>query len=314
MSESTNKVNDDFEIDIEIVNDVPEADRGKYVAPASTENDDDIALNEDEISRYKNDVQKRMKDLSAKTHAERRAKEQAHREREEAVSFARSLAEENRRLKNSSSNTEAAMVFQAKARAEAEIGAAKRQAKEAFEAGDTDRFMELQEELQRKVIEHDRYSGYQAMPEESDEDHARNMQRHVPARQPEAPSIPQPDAKAQEWYKDNSWFQGSSDTDQEMTAYAFGVSDILIKKKNIDPRSDKYYEEINLAVRRRFPEVFGSETKGSAVIDATRKPTSVVAPAGRSAKTVRKVQLTESQVRLAKRLGITNEQYAAKLV
>lgn len=303
MSDAENKIDTDdgVEVNIEIVDDTPERDRGKFIAPEKTDNDADITVPDDEISRYKDDIQKRIKDLTFKAHSERRAKEQAAREREEAVRFAQQIIEENKRLKQHSVSSEVAMVDQARVRAEAQINMVKKAAKDAFEAGDTDKFLDLQEQLQRHVTEHERFSAYRPPAVE------------VEVEQPRfEPKIPKPDAKAESWYQNNQWFQSDGDLEQEMTAYAFGVSDILINKRKVDPSTDEYYEEINKSVRRRFPEYFRQQTPEPEV-DVTARVNPVVAPATRSVKTASTVRLSPSQVRLARRLGLTLEQYASQL-
>jgi hypothetical protein len=84
-----------------------------------------------------------------------------------------------------------------------------------------------------------------------------------------------------------------------MTALALAVHQDLVES-GVDTSSDEYYEKINARVRKRFPEAFPSEKP---------KKSSVVAPATRSTAP-RKIVLTQSQVQIAKRLGLTNEQYA----
>lgn len=296
MSDTQNEA-EGQEIEIEILDDTPESDRGKVKAPDKTDSDEDISVSDDEVSRYKNDVQKRIKDLSFKAHSERRAKEAAVKEREEAARLAKALMDENRRLRDAQRAQEVALVQQAKGRSESDINLLKRAAKESFEAGDTEKFLELNEKLQRAVVENERYAAWQP-----------------PQREPEPEPVvhqfqaAKPDAKAEEWYSRNSeWFQGQGDVEEEMTAYAFGVSDNLLKK-GIDPKSDEYYQRIDESVRRRFPDYF-RESQPEPEKTATVKASTVVAPVARSVKTTRKVQLSPSQVALCKRLGITPEKY-----
>jgi len=104
----------------------------------------------------------------------------------------------------------------------------------------------------------------------------------------------QVDTKARAWQDANPWF-GSN---KEMTGFALAVHDTLVGE-GVDPSSDEYYERINGRVRQVFPDAF-----------PTAKPKkSVVAPASRSTAP-KKIVLTQSQVNIAKRLGLTNEQYA----
>jgi len=295
MSDIEDKDAEAPEFEIIVEDDTPDTDKGRAVAPEQTESDDDIKVGDDEVVQYKKDVQKRIKDLSFKAHSERRAKEAAARERDEALRFAQSLIEKTKQLEQTKIAQEVALVEQAKGRSESQISLLKRAAKEAFEAGDTDKFLEFQDQLQRAVVENERYNAYRA-PEPQPQVH------QLP------PPPPKPDAKAEKWYESNSnWFLAQGDLEEEMTAYAFGVSDIL-RNKNVDPRSDEYYQKVDEAVRRRFPEYFGKQSEP--VSDATAKAPSVVAPASRAVKnTTRQVRLTESQMRLIRKLQITPQQY-----
>ncbi len=296
MSEAKKIDDSDDDFIVEIVDDTPDKDRGKVVAPEVTENDDDITINDDEIANYREEWKKRLKELSFKSHSERRAKELAAQERDHAIQLSRHLAEENRKYRELAGNTEQFAANQAKARAESEIGATKRLMKEAFEAGDTDKYLDHQEQFQRLVNEHERYANYK--PE------------ILPQPNYEIPQArPQPDAKAVTWANHNSWFEGQNELEKEMTGYAYAVSDVLIREQKMDPRSDKYYEEISKRVSRRFPEYF---QKPEPEIDATVRVASVVAPAVRSNKASRTVRLTPSQVSLAKRFGLTPEQYVTQ--
>lgn len=294
MSEAQKK--DELDFEIEIVDDTPEDDRGRPMAPEKTENDDDITIPEDEISRYKEDFQKRLRELSFKAHAERRTKEAATRERDKAIELAERIAEENKRFREVAGSNEQFAVNQAKGRAESEINVTKRLMKEAFEGGETDKFIEYQEKLQRLVTEHERYSNYQPTP-------LPEVQYDIPKPRPQA------DSKAVSWASRNPWFEGGSELEKEMTGYAYAVSDMLIREQKIDPTSDKYYQEIDNRVKRRFSEYFQPPEP---VVDATAKASTVVAPATRTARTTSTVRLTASQVSLARRLGLTPEQYVAQ--
>jgi hypothetical protein len=296
MSATRKTEESDEDFTVEIVDDTPEQDRGRVVAPEVTENDDDISVNDDEIANYRDDFKKRLKELSFKSHAERRAKELAAKERDEAILLSQRLAEENKRFREVAGSTEKFAAEQAKARAESEINTTKRLMKDAFESGDTDKYLDYQEKFQRLVNEHDRYANYKPIT--------------APESQYEIPQVrPQPDAKAVDWANRNSWFEGQNELEKEMTGYAYAVSDMLIREHKLDPRGDKYYEEITKRVSRRFPEYF---QKPESEVDATTKVSSVVAPATRSTKTNRTVRLTPSQVSLAKRFGLTPEQYVAQ--
>jgi hypothetical protein len=298
MSEARKSNDEEFEI--EIVDDTPEDDRGRPIAPEVTENDDDIALNEEEISKYRDEWKQRVREVTFKAHSERRAKELAARERDQAIDLANRLAEENKRYRELAGSNEQFAVNQAKNRAETQIDATKRAMKEAFEGGDTEKFIEYQEQLQRLVNEHERYSSYQPTP-------IPEAQRYEVQR----PQQNAPDQKAVKWASQNPWFEGGSELEKEMTGYAYAVSDMLIREHKIDPRSDKYFDEINNRVQRRFSEYFQKPESES---DATTRVSTVVAPATRTTKTVSKLRLTKTQESLARRFGLTPEQYAAQYV
>lgn len=298
MSEAQNTEDFENEIEIEVVDDTPAQDRGRPLAPETTDSDDDITVSDEEISKYRDDVQKRIKELSFKTHSERRAKEAAAKERDEAIRLANMLAEENKKYRELAGSNEKFAVNQAKGRAETDITATKKRMKDAFEAGDTDAFIESQEALHRLVAEHDRYATYQPMP-------LPEPQYNIP--QPK----PQPDAKVMDWASKNPWFEGSTELEKEMTGYAYAVSDVLIRDSKIDPTSDKYFDELNKRVQRRFSEYFQSPEPER---DATVRASTVVAPATRTSRTTSKVRLSASQVSLARRLGLTPEQYVAQYV
>ena len=286
----------DNDFEIEIVDDSADEDRGRPLAPEVTDNDDDITVSDDEISNYRDEWKKRLKELSFKTHSERRAKEYAAKERDEAIRLAERLAEENKKYRELAGNTEKFAADQAKARTEGDIAATKRLMKEAFESGDTEKFLDYQEQLQRFVNEHERYANYRPAP--------------VPEPTYEIPKPrPQPDTKVVDWANKNPWFEGQNELEKEMTGYAYAVSDMLIRDSKIDPRSDKYFEELNTRIARRFPEYF---QKSEPEIDATAKASPVVAAATRTAKTTRTVRLTPTQVSVARRLGLTPEQYYAQ--
>jgi hypothetical protein len=275
------EVEGEGETEIEVVDDTPEQDRGRKPmkeAPAE--------VTDDELAQYSEGVKKRIQHFSKGYHEERRAKESALREREEAVRLAQNLVEENKRLQGSLGQGQQALLEQAKKVVANEVAQAKQKLKEAHEAFDTDGIVAAQEELAKAVNKSERVNNFRppvAKPEEP---------VVQPAPQPEY--VPQVDAKARAWQEANSWFGA----DKEMTALALAVHEKLVES-GVSPTSDEYYEKINSRVRTVFPDAFPSEKRKS----------SVVAPATRSTAP-RKIVLTQSQVHIAKRLGLTNEQYA----
>ena len=269
------------EAEIEVVDDTPEKDRGRAPmkeAPAE--------VTDDELAQYSEGVKKRIQHFSKGYHEERRAKETALREREEALRLAQTLVEENKKLQGSLGQGQQALLEQAKKVVANEVDQAKSKYKAAYESGDADALVAAQEELTSAKIKAERVNNFRPA--------VAQPQNNVvqPAPQPE--QTVHVDSKAKAWQDANSWFGA----DKEMTALALAVHQDLVES-GVDTSSDEYYEKINTRVRKRFPEAFTSEKRKS----------SVVAPATRSTAP-RKIVLTQSQVQIAKRLGLSNEQYA----
>lgn len=283
-------VEEDGGIDVEI-----EVSNKKEAEPAPKE--------DDEIEKYDEKVKKRIADLQSGFHAERRRAEEAAREREEAIAFAQSVAEENKKLKGSLSEGQTALLEQAKKVVSNEVEDAKRRYKLAYESGDSDALVEAQELLTAAKIKMDRVNNFKpALQKEETE--VKIAPREVP-RQPEV------DPKAARWQSENSWF-GSDD---EMTSFALGLHTKLIKS-GIDPNSDEYYARLNSRIRQVFPENFGLDNNEpetpSASQSAPRQKSNVVAPATRSTSSS-KIRLTPFQVTMAKKFGVSHELMAQKI-
>jgi hypothetical protein len=261
-----------------------------------------VSSDDDEIEKYDEKVKKRISDLQSGFHNERRRAEEAAREREEAISFAQSVAEENKKLKGSLSEGQSALLEQAKKVVSNEVDDAKRRYKLAYESGDSDALVEAQELLTSAKIKMDRVNNFRpALQKEENE---------VKIAPREVPRQPQVDPKAARWQNENSWF-GSDD---EMTSFALGLHTKLIKN-GIDPNSDEYYARLNSRIRQVFPENFGldnneSETQQSQ--SAPRQKSNVVAPATRSTSSS-KIRLTPFQVTMAKKFGVSHELMAQKI-
>mgnify|MGYP001235667772 FL=1 len=281
-----------FEVDI--IDDTPEQDK-----PRRAEDTEAQIPEDDEIASYGENVQKRIKQLKFEYHEERRRKEEASRLQDEAVDYARKVYEENQKLRKTLEEGEGVLVEQAKGRVEAELERAKSAYKQAYEVGDPDKLIEAQEQLNNLQNEKFRVESYKPKPQQTQEE---------PVQLQQKPKVPEPDAKTKAWAAQNEWFGN----DSEMTGYAFGVHESLVKQ-GINPQSqaDEYYNRIDESMRQRFPDKFDEQQVEAAPV---RQAGSVVAPAGRSAKKPRRVQLTSTQVALAKRLGLSAEQYAAQLL
>jgi len=277
-------------VEIEVVDDTPPQDRGRKPADPPAE------VTEDELSEYSEKVRKRIQHFTRGYHDERRRAEAAEREREEAVRYAQSIMDENKRLRETHEKTQAALIEQAKARAGIELTQAERAYKAAYESGDSDQLVTAQKKLIEATNKVDKISNWKPAP---------LQQKETPVKTQESAPAPQVDPKALNWQKQNQWFG----QDDEMTSLALGLHQKLVRE-GVNPQSDDYYDRINSRMRQLFPDRFDSD-EDTASEPPAEKPrrASVVAPATRSTAPT-KIKLTESAVKLAKKLGLTPEQYA----
>ena len=257
------------------------------------------APDDEELSEYSDRVKKRIDHLYKGYKSAERKAETAEREREEAVRIAQAIVEENKKLKGSMNQSQTALLEQAKRVVSNEVENAKRNYKNAYEAGDSDALVNAQEELTSAKIKLDRVNNFKPAVQDDE-----NEVQIAPRTQERPPF----DRKAAEWQENNSWFGA----DDEMTSFALGLHSKLVKG-GVDPKSEEYYEKLNSRMRQVFPENFESESHEDLPEPEVKRPRSnVVAPATRSS-TPRKVVLTQTQVNIAKRLGVPLELYARKV-
>ena len=283
--------------DIEVEDDTPEADRGREPMPKEIVDE----LEADELEDYSEKVKLRLKQMKKVWHDERREKEREAREKAEALSAAQRLLEENRKLKSTLSEGEQTLVGSFKQNTEFELEKAKREYREAYESGDADKLIDAQEKLNNAQFKLQQLSSYRPTLQQQEEE------VQIPQQQVQ---VPQPDPKTLAWQERNTWWGN----DPEMTASALGLHQKLERERG--PQyvgSDEYWSAIDTTIRRRFPEYFGESEPASSAKPAARtnKP-AVVAPASRSTAP-KKIVLRQSQLAIAKKLGLTPEQYAREL-
>jgi hypothetical protein len=277
------------EPEIEVVDDTPEEDR--YRTPMAEPPQDPT---EEELATYSESVKNRFKHFTKGYHEERRAKEAAQREKDEAIRFAQSLVEENKKLKGSVNQGQTVLLEQAKKVITSEIEDAKRLYKEAYESGDADKLLDAQEALTTARIRADKVNNFRPAPLQEEETPVQIAQQ--------APQPAPVDEKLSAWQDQNRWF-GSN---KRMTSYALGLHEELVES-GVRVGSDEYYKRIDADIRERFPDQVGAGESVDAKPQRTKS--NVVSPATRSTAP-KKIVLSQSQVNLAKRLGLTNEQYA----
>jgi hypothetical protein len=278
------------EVEIEIEDDAPPEDRGRQPLPQTLVEE----LERDELDHYDDAVKVKLKQMRKVWHDERREKETAVREQQEAVSFAQKLFDENKRIKHILSIGEKEYVTTIQSNAGLELENAKKAYKEAFESGDSDRMLETQQMLQEANLKSMRAQNFRLS----------SLQEQENAVQPDSqqyqPQVPAPDRKAEAWQNRNGWFG----RDRSMTAFALGLHEDL-RYNGVEVGSEEYYRELDKTIRKRFPEQFEEDDNRQG---GRTRPGNVVAPAVRSTAST-KVRLKQSQVNLAKKFGLTPEQY-----
>jgi hypothetical protein len=284
------------DIDLEITDDdVPAADRGKEPLPKEKVEE----LENDNLEDYSERVKQRMAQLKKVWHDERRAKEAADREREEAVKYAKQIADENKKLKTTLSSGEEEYIKAVSSSLEHQLSIAKRDYREAYDSGDTDRIIEAQSKMNDTQMRLSQMQQYKPQYKNTLQEPEKDV--YI---QENRPQVPKPDSRALNWQEKNEWFG----KDEEMTSLALGAHEKLVRS-GIDPTSDEYYRRIDSTMQKRFPEYFGDATLDEETPAQRTKPSNVVAPATRSTAP-KKVRLTKTQVALAKKFGLTPEQYA----
>ena len=294
------------EVEYVIEDDTPAEDKNAKPLPVEVKEE----LENDNLMEYSNKVKMRLEQMKKAWHDERRVKEAAEREREEAIRFAQQVAQENKKLKSTLSEGEKQYVSTMQSAAETEMEMAKRAYRDAYDSGDSDRIVEAQQQLTEASLKQDRAKNFKPSLQIQEDD----VQTYQQATQTqESPKI---DPLTSKWLERNTWYG----PDEEMTALALGTHAKLEKefgKGYIG--TEEYFKRIDNTMRKRFPENFSEETevetqaggdKPSQRTEAKSAP--VVAPATRSTASKR-IVLKASQVALAKKLGLTPEQYAREM-
>ena len=286
---------DDFEFEIE--DDTPPEDRGREPMPKEIVEE----IDNDELEEYSENVKTRLKQMKKVYHDERREKEAALREHQEALAYAKRLMEENNALKGRLTQGEQIFVETAKNAAELELSAAKKAYKDAYDLGDADQLIEAQDRLYKAQSKLQKVEDF--VPS-----------RHEPETdvQPVANSVPRPDQRAVAWQERNDWFG----KDEEMTSLALGLHQKLVNQYGASyPSTDEYWKKVDDTMRRRFPEHF--EERDPAPAQDTKpqreKPAPVVAPATRSTGS-KKIKVSQTAVNTAKRLNVPLEKYVQEMM
>ena len=286
-------------IEIEIVDDRPEEDQ-KNAQPLPEEIVKDIE--NDDLEQYSKEAKQRLLQMKKLINDERREKEQALREQQEAIRVAQSLVEETKKLRGRLTEGEKVYVSNAKEGADRQLELARIAYKEAYDSGDSDKVVDAQEKLTEAKFKVHEVESYRPQYDESALQTAENE-----VKIPEQSQQPQRlDSKTQSWLDKNSWYG----VDDDMSFLAMGIHRRL-ERDGVTTGSDQYWNAIDTEMRKRFPEKFAGDNN-SETKDSVKKPSTVVAPATRSTSP-KKIRLTQTQLALAKKFKLSPEQYALEL-
>tara|TARA_B100000780_G_scaffold269461_1_gene228268 strand:+ start:442 stop:1470 length:1029 start_codon:yes stop_codon:yes gene_type:complete len=302
------------EVEVEIVNDIPEQDRRDAKVETNEAPVDDETVDK-EITDYSKRAGDRISKIKYEYHEERRAKEQALRESQEAVKALQNLMSENQKLQSVVTQGGDVLNKQALNNAQWAKYNAQQTFKKAYEEGDADAMSASQAELAQATLAEQQAGNY-----------AQTMQHNIASQyvepvQQQQQVVKQADPDMDDWSRKNPWFMGTDSSHKEMTSFAMYV-DQSLQANGIDPAKDsqKYYSEVDAKMKQQFPNFFGVQDVASNETEVIqqapkRQVMNPVAPATRnSGKPPRKIHLTQSQVALARRLNITPEQYANQLL
>jgi hypothetical protein len=290
-------------LEIEIEDDTPPEDRGRQPMPKEIVQE----LEDDELEEYSDKAKERLKQYKKVWNDERRAKDAAQREQQEAINAANQILEENRRLKATLKTGEEEYLSTMRYAADRDLEMAKDKYKQALESYDNDQVIEAQQELTEATLRADKAKNFRPT--------LQDVENEVQLPQTQArPQNAAPDGKYANWVSRNeAWFQ----KDPEMTQAAFGLHEKLAQQYGTQYiGTDDYYKRIDTTIRKRFPEAFQNtpdEDDDSADSKPQRKTSTVVASAKRSTAP-RQIKLTATQAALAKKFKLTPEQYAREVL
>ena len=299
------------QIEIEVVDDRPLEDQVDDDAQSADSVEEDVATDK-EIESYGLKAFKRMKKLKWQYHQERRAKEASERISEEAVNHTQILQTENQNLLKLVAESQQALTERSQHGADATLAIARDNLKKAHESGDADELAAAQEYLTNAQLAQAAVPGVSQNVINNWKQQVSASQQQQAQQQQAMPQVPEPDAMAVEWQGSNPWFG----VDKEMTSFAYGVHEKLISEEGVDPNTPEYYQLINKRMEEVFPAHFGNNaaaSSGSVVVETAprRRANPVVASVSRNnGPAPRKLVLTSSEVAVAKRIGVTPEQYA----
>lgn len=315
---------EDVEVEVlEEESNLPDPEDVKVAKEPEVKTEEVVLTDEDldkEITDYSERAGKRINQLKYEFHEERRAKEASAKEKNEAVARLKTLMDENARLQKQVDLGSQELNKTALQGAQWAEFSAQQQLKAAQDEGDAEKIAQATQLLTQAQIAKQNASQYAQRVAQHIAQQQVTQTQEQPVAQPQVEEKPQIDPLMEEWSNNNPWFMGDSPQHQSMSQYALFLES-QIRSQGIPIGSKQAYDEIDKGMRNQFPEFFGVqqeavvETEVPAQPQVDKQASTVVAPVSRTTgKTPRKVQLTAAQVRLARQLGITPEQYANQLL
>tara|TARA_Y100000114_G_scaffold65754_1_gene60275 strand:- start:1192 stop:2112 length:921 start_codon:yes stop_codon:yes gene_type:complete len=288
-------VGDAEETEVELESPQEEETPTEEVVDTTAQEDTAPSSDDEEMEQYSESVKKRINRLTRKMR-------EAERERDESISYAQKVQAESEQIRQRMQNLDQGFMAEHGQRLDLQREQAEAALKRAVELGDAEGTVAAQKALTDVTIASNNYAQAQRQAQPLSQPQAQVAPQ--PQAQPQPQAAPQrPDPKAEQWAEKNTWFGN----DEAMTFAAFGIHKKLIEDEGFDPQSDDYYNELDSRIKREFPHKFGEEQVTG------RKPAQSVASVSRSTKTGRgskRVRLSQTQVAIAKKLGVPLEEYA----
>ena len=292
MVETVQTEEESLEVTLDENNDVVQEEQEVAVEETTAETQE-ASSDAEEIEEYSESVQRRINKLTYKIReAERREKA--------ALEYAKNVQGELDSTKEKLSLKDKNLYDEYNARVSSELTAAENKLKQAYEMNDSEAIIDAQKALATLAVEQESLNRVKPTKDETEQEVEVESVENT-----EIPSVqqtPEPDPKAVAWAEKNEWFG----KDVAMTSTAFAFHNQLIRDEGFDPTSDEYYAELDKRIVDAFPHKFDGNAPQKNVQDVV----AVSSKGARSTKKARTVRLTPSQLSIAKRLGVSPEEYA----
>jgi len=287
---------DTVEDSVEVVLDETDSPESQEVIPEPSEQAElSVSSSEEELEEYSGKVKKRIDKLTGK-YRESERREQA------ALDFARGLQTENKTLQDRITNLDKGYRSEFTTRIDSQITEVQSKYKQAYESGDVDIMVEAQTELSALSAQKERITWAEQLQQQAEANKTKEVQpSEQKSKEPDL--VAQIHPKAKQWAEDNTWFGD----DEAMTYSALGFHRTLTERDGYSGTEDDYYVEIDRRMKEAFPHKYNGQSAESrpaqSVASATRKQNS-----GRP----KSVRLTSSERDIAKRLGVSEKDYAVQ--